>query len=88
MLNNPEKGKSHITFCHWNLNSLMAYNFIKVSLLQTLAVTNDYDIICLTETFPDSSIEIDDDIIFCSLTVLVTQREEVFVFITRTTFLL
>ena len=61
MLNNPEKGKSHITFCHWNLNSLMAYNFIKVSLLQTLAVTNDYDIICLTETFPDSSIEIDDD---------------------------
>ena len=53
--------KSHITFCHWNLNGLMAYNFIKVSLLQTLAVTNDYDIICLTETFPDSSVEIDDD---------------------------
>ena len=39
----------------------MAYNFIKVSLLQTLAVTNDYDIICLTETFLDSSIENDDD---------------------------
>ena len=39
----------------------MAHNFIKVSLLQTLAVTNDYDIICLTETFLDSSIENDDD---------------------------
>ena len=38
----------------------MAHNFIKVSLLQTLAVTNDY-IICLTETFLDSSIENDDD---------------------------
>ena len=39
----------------------MAHNFIKVSLLQTLAVTNEYDIICLTETFLDSSVENDDD---------------------------
>ena len=57
----PEKGKSHTTFCYSNLNGLMAHNFIKVSLLQTLAVTNDYDIICLPETFLDSSIENDDD---------------------------
>ena len=39
----------------------MAHNFIKVSLLRTLAVTNDYYIICLTETFLDSSIDNDDD---------------------------
>ena len=26
----PEKEKSHITFYHWNLNGLMAHNFIKV----------------------------------------------------------
>ena len=39
----PEKEKPHITFYHWNLNGLMTHNFIKVSLLQTLAVTNDYD---------------------------------------------
>ena len=39
----------------------MDHNFIKVSLLQTLAVTNDYDIICLTETFLDSLVENDDD---------------------------
>ena len=60
----PEKEKSHITFCYWNLNGLMAHNFIKVSLPQTLAVTNDYDIICLTETFlveNESSVENDDD---------------------------
>ena len=90
----PEKEKSHITFCHQNLNGLMAYNFIKIiKLLQTLAVTNSYDIIYLTETFLDSSAENDDDwypfqdIIFCTLTILVT-REEVLVFITKTTFLL
>ena len=56
-----QRKKNFITFCHWNLNGLMAHNFIKVSLLQTLAVTNDYDIICLTETFLDSSVENDDD---------------------------
>ena len=39
----------------------MAYRFIKVSLLQILAVTNGYDIIYLTETFLDSSVENDDD---------------------------
>ena len=57
----PEKERSHITFCHWNLNGLMTHNFIKVSLLHTLAVTNDCDIICLTETFLNSSIDNDDD---------------------------
>ena len=57
-----EKEKSHVTFCHWNLHGLMA--FIKVSLLQTLAVTSDYDITCLYETFLDSSFENDDDRIF------------------------
>ena len=31
----PEKEKSHLTFCHWNLTGLMAGNFIKVLLLQT-----------------------------------------------------
>ena len=47
----PEKETSHITFCHWNLHCLMAHNFIKLSLLHSVAVTNDYDIICLSETF-------------------------------------
>ena len=36
----PEKEKSHITFCHWNLNGLMDHNFIKVSLLQTNSCRN------------------------------------------------
>ena len=57
----PEKQKFHVTFCNWNLNGLMTRNFIKVSLLQTPAVTSDYDIICLTETFLDSSFDNDDD---------------------------
>ena len=42
----------------------MAHNFIKISLLQTLVITNDYDVIFLTETFLDSSIDYDDNRIF------------------------
>ena len=57
----PEKEKYRVTFCQWNLDGFMSHNFIKVSLLQTIAATNDYDIICLTETFLDSSFENDDD---------------------------
>ena len=58
----PRKKKNLMQlFCHWNLNGLMAHTFIKVSLLHTLAVTNDYDIICLTETFLNSSTDNDDD---------------------------
>ena len=30
----PEKKKSHLTFFHWDINGLMAKNFIKVSLLK------------------------------------------------------
>ena len=53
----PEKEKSHIIFCQWNLNGLMIYNFIEVSLLPTLSVTKYYDVICFIETFLDSSID-------------------------------
>ena len=54
------KAKTQILFCHWNLNCLAAHNFIKVCLLQALSVTHDYDIICLWETFLDSSISNED----------------------------
>ena len=48
--------KSQLSFCHWSLNGLADHNFIKVSLLQALAVTHDYDISSLSETFLDLSI--------------------------------
>ena len=42
------------------LNGLAAHNFNKVSLQQALSATGDYDIICFSETFLDSSISNDD----------------------------
>ena len=61
---NPEpKSNSSQSFsiCQWNLNSISAYNFIKLSLLKTYIATNKLEVICLSETYPDSSISNDDN---------------------------
>ena len=52
---------STLKFCHWNLNGLAAHEFTKLSLLEGYINVNDIDIICLSETFLDSSIPIDDN---------------------------
>ena len=44
-----------LCICHWNLNSIAAHNFIKVSLLIAYNSIHKYDIICLSETYLDSS---------------------------------
>ena len=44
-----------------NLNGLTAHDGIKISLLQAYIIQNNYDIICLSETFLNSSIETNDD---------------------------
>ena len=52
----PGPKYSSLTFCHWNLNRLTAHYPTKISLLQAYITQHNYDIICLTETFLDSSI--------------------------------
>ena len=42
--------------CHWNLNSISAHNFSKVSLLNAYTSLHSFDIICLWETYLDSCI--------------------------------
>ena len=55
---NPGPKKQHqISFRHWNLNGLAAHIFSKVSLLQAISVSKKYDLICLSETFLDQSID-------------------------------
>ena len=58
----PDPGYlSSFSFCHWNLNSIAAHNFIKMSLLQAYNTINRFDIICLSETYLDNSYHTDDD---------------------------
>ena len=47
--------------CHWNLNGLAAHNFSKIPLLQAISVSKNYDLICLSETFLDPSIDSSDE---------------------------
>ena len=51
----------YLSICHWNLNSTSARNFIKLTLLRAYISINKTDIICLSETYLDSSIPSDDD---------------------------
>ena len=61
----PQKLKSKsLLVCHWNLNSLSAYNFSKLTQLKVHISIFKHDFICLSETYldstiPDSLLEID-----------------------------
>ena len=61
---NPGPKKNiKISLCHRNFNGIAAWNLSKVSLLQAMATTHEYDIICLSGTFLGSSFNSLDDLI-------------------------
>ena len=49
------------SICHWNLNGIATLSLLKVSLLKAYITTYNYDVICLSETYLDSSILSDDN---------------------------
>ena len=55
------KKSSVIKFCHWDLNGLAGHDFLKVSLIEAFITTHNFDIICLSETFLDSTVPQDDE---------------------------
>ena len=57
----PEPKKTiSIPFCYWNLNNITSHDFSKTTLFKALATSSQCDIICLSETFLDSTIKSDD----------------------------
>ena len=46
-----------LSICHWNLNSICAHNFAKLFHLRTFVSIHKFDIIFLSETYLDSSID-------------------------------
>ena len=58
---NPSPKYSSLTFCHWNLNGLTAHDNIKISLIQAYVIQYNCDIVCLSETFLNSSVQNDDN---------------------------
>ena len=53
-------GPKYFSICHWNLNSLTAYNYLKVFQLQAFNLVHKFDILCISETHLDSSVSKDD----------------------------
>ena len=49
-----------VKFCHWNLNGPGVHDFVKMSLIEALVTTHNFDIICLLGAFLGSSIDISD----------------------------
>ena len=55
-LNPGPKKSSSLTFFHWNVNGIAAHGFVKISLIQSHALSYNIDMF-LSETFLDSSIK-------------------------------
>ena len=50
-------GPETLNFCTWNLNSLAAYDFLRVSLIEAYNSVYNYDLIGIVETHLDSTID-------------------------------
>ena len=50
-------GPETLNFCTWNLNSLAAYDFLRVSLIEAYNSVHNYDLIGIVETHLDSTID-------------------------------
>ena len=57
---NPGPKYSSLRFCSWNLNGVTAHDYIEISLIQGCITDQNFDIVCLPETFLNSSIQNDD----------------------------
>ena len=55
----PDSSQS-FSICHWNLNSMSAHNYSKISLLTAYISIHDFDVICLSETYLTSTADISD----------------------------
>ena len=53
--------KASLSICHWNLNSISAHNYAKLSLLRAYFAFHKFDIICLSETYLNFSNLPDDE---------------------------
>ena len=57
----PQKEKKkNLSFCHWNVNSLIAHILYKLTYLEAYSSVYKHDFICISETFFGSSVQEED----------------------------
>ena len=54
-----DSSKHNFSTAQWNLNSIAAKNFVKLSQLEAYNTLHGYDLICFSETWLDSTTSID-----------------------------
>ena len=59
----PGPIKNALKFCHWNLNSVLVHDRIKISLLEAYNSVYNYDILVLGETYLSGKISHDETFI-------------------------
>ena len=52
----PNKKSKPLTCYHWNVNSLTAHKMLKKSSIEAYNCIHNYDSICISETYLDSSV--------------------------------
>ena len=58
---NPGPKRNSFSICHWNLNSITEHNYLKVSLLRAYISLHNFDVVCISETYLDSTTALDDE---------------------------
>ena len=62
LIQDPKRKDQHcLSVFHWNLNSISAYDYSKLFLLNSYNSLHKFDIICLSETYLDSNTPLNDD---------------------------
>ena len=49
------------SICHWNLNSITAHNYLKISLFRAYISLHNFDVVCISETYLDSTTAVYDE---------------------------
>ena len=53
------KNPKFFSCCHWNVDRLLAHN--KLSMLETYNIAHKYNLICISESYLDSTVPLDDN---------------------------
>ena len=54
----PQILENLIKFCLWTLSSLAEHDFVEISLIEAIVSTHNCNILCLSETFLDRTIDL------------------------------
>ena len=48
------------SICYWNLNSIIAHNYLKISFFRAYISVHNSNVVCISETYPDPTTALDD----------------------------